>query len=209
MPEKKDSKQRVTLTREELSRQVWEIPMSRLAKEYGLSDTGLAKICRRLDVPYPPRGHWAKKAAGKKVPSSTLPAPRADTPEQITITPAAEPTPVAVPSPAMKSSMDAVRASLEISVPDRLLRPHKVVAGWIADYERRVQEARRQRDPWAQKHWKPTPFGDLDRRRHRILDALFKELERKGGAVGENDRKELYVEVNGERIELTVMEREP
>ena len=62
MPEKKDSKQHVTLTREELYRQVWEIPMSRLAKEYGLSDTGLAKICRRLDVPYPPRGHWAKKA---------------------------------------------------------------------------------------------------------------------------------------------------
>jgi hypothetical protein len=57
------SKGHVTVSREELYRQVWETPMSRLAKQYGLSDNGLAKICNRIRVPYPPRGYWAKKAA--------------------------------------------------------------------------------------------------------------------------------------------------
>lgn len=33
--------------------------MSRLSERFGLSGNGLAKICRRLDVPYPPRGYWA------------------------------------------------------------------------------------------------------------------------------------------------------
>ena len=57
----------VTIQREELYRQVWTTPMSRLAKTYGITGNGLAKVCDRLKVPYPPRGYWAKKAAGKKV----------------------------------------------------------------------------------------------------------------------------------------------
>ncbi|MFQ5562704.1 MAG: hypothetical protein ACE5FO_03950 [Parvularculaceae bacterium] len=64
---KEGGKKPVTLTRKELYAQVWRKPMSRLAAEYGLSGNGLAKICDRHKIPYPPRGHWAKKAAGKKV----------------------------------------------------------------------------------------------------------------------------------------------
>ena len=41
----------VTLTRDELHKLVWETPMSRLFERFGLSGNGLAKICRRLDVP--------------------------------------------------------------------------------------------------------------------------------------------------------------
>ncbi len=57
----------VTVSREDLFRQVSSTPMSRLAKDFGISGNGLAEICDRLKVPYPPRGYWAKKAAGKKV----------------------------------------------------------------------------------------------------------------------------------------------
>lgn len=61
----KDQPQSVRRTREELYQEVWSQPMNRLGPNYGLSGNGLAKICKRLDIPYPPRGHWAKKAAGK------------------------------------------------------------------------------------------------------------------------------------------------
>ncbi len=60
------TKQSITVSREELYQHVWETPMSQLAQRYGISGNGLAKICDRLKVPYPPRGWWAKKAAGKK-----------------------------------------------------------------------------------------------------------------------------------------------
>ncbi|MDZ7736870.1 MAG: hypothetical protein U5P41_12800 [Gammaproteobacteria bacterium] len=33
---------------EELYQQVWQTPMSKLAEQYGISDNGLAKICRKL-----------------------------------------------------------------------------------------------------------------------------------------------------------------
>ena len=42
--------------------------MQTLAAKYGISDVGLAKACRKLRVPLPGRGYWAKKAAGKKLP---------------------------------------------------------------------------------------------------------------------------------------------
>lgn len=66
----------VRLTREELYEKVWAEPMRALAQRYNISDVGLAKTCRRLKVPVPGRGYWAKKAAGHKVkrlPLSHLP----------------------------------------------------------------------------------------------------------------------------------------
>ena len=49
-------KQPATVSREDLYRQVWETPMLRLGKRYGISGNGLKKICDRLQVPYPPLG---------------------------------------------------------------------------------------------------------------------------------------------------------
>jgi len=49
-----------TLSREELYEQVWSVPMVRLAKEYGLSDVGLAKIGKKHNIPRPPVCYWAK-----------------------------------------------------------------------------------------------------------------------------------------------------
>ena len=66
--------ERVKLTREELYDRVWTEPMRTLAPHYGLSDVGLAKTCKRLRVPVPARGYWAKKAAGYTVERLPLPA---------------------------------------------------------------------------------------------------------------------------------------
>jgi len=53
--------------REKLYEQVWAEPVTKVAKYYSISDVGLRKICRNLDVPLPPVGYWAKSAAGKTV----------------------------------------------------------------------------------------------------------------------------------------------
>jgi hypothetical protein len=64
----------ITLTRQQLYDRVWTIPVHTLAKELGISDVGLAKLCARYDIPMPPRGYWAKKAAQKRVKQPRLPA---------------------------------------------------------------------------------------------------------------------------------------
>jgi hypothetical protein len=50
--------------REELYREVWEKPLLKVAEEYGVSAVALGKTCRKLSVPVPGRGHWAKLAHG-------------------------------------------------------------------------------------------------------------------------------------------------
>lgn len=56
---------------------VWSRPMTHLAKEFGLSDVALHKICRKHGIPSPPLGWWAKKNAGKPVTRTPLPPARA------------------------------------------------------------------------------------------------------------------------------------
>lgn len=61
-----------TFERNKLFDEVWSSPISKLAKEYRLSDVGLRKICVTLDIPLPPRGYWQKLAAGKTSPKPPL-----------------------------------------------------------------------------------------------------------------------------------------
>src|SRR3989304_369350 len=67
MPEK------IRLTRREMYEQVWSEPMIKLSKRYGLSDVGLRKRCKKLDIPVPALGYWRKKEVGKAEPPPPLP----------------------------------------------------------------------------------------------------------------------------------------
>ena len=53
------------ITRTELYDRVWTTPMHKLAAEFGLSDVGLAKLCRRHEIPVPGRGYWARLQFGQ------------------------------------------------------------------------------------------------------------------------------------------------
>lgn len=61
------------VTRTELYDAIWSEPMRVVARRFGVSDVALAKRCRRMGIPLPGRGYWAKKAAGKKVRQISLP----------------------------------------------------------------------------------------------------------------------------------------
>jgi len=60
--------------RDSLYEEVWTTPLLKLAKKYGISDVGLKKICRKLSIPTPGLGYWAKKEAGQPVEKIALPA---------------------------------------------------------------------------------------------------------------------------------------
>jgi hypothetical protein len=67
------SAEKVALTRPQLYEKVWTTPMLRLAREFGLSDVGLAKLCRRHQIPLPGRGYWARIQFGQKPQRTVLP----------------------------------------------------------------------------------------------------------------------------------------
>lgn len=59
--------------REVLYKEVWEEPMIIVAKKYGVSDVALKKTCKKLNVPVPERGYWARIKAGQKLKKTPLP----------------------------------------------------------------------------------------------------------------------------------------
>lgn len=50
--------------RQQIYDEIWKEPVRTVAKRYGVSDVALSKMCRKLGVPRPPLGFWARRAAG-------------------------------------------------------------------------------------------------------------------------------------------------
>jgi len=51
-------------SRVDLYNEVWQQPLVKLSGNYGISDVRLGKVCRKLKIPHPGRGYWAKRKAG-------------------------------------------------------------------------------------------------------------------------------------------------
>ena len=124
------------VSREALYEEVWTDAVTVVAPRYGLSDVGLVKICKKLGIPVPPRGYWAKLKAGRptrKVPLPALPAGARDP---------SGPIPLSEQEAAMHARVrDALQQTREsqspVSVPAELVNPHPLVRAAAARLKRR------------------------------------------------------------------------
>ena len=62
------------LSREELYELVWSEPLHTLSGRFKLTDNGLRRRCRAMNVPTPPLGYWQQAKAGREV--RPIPLPR-------------------------------------------------------------------------------------------------------------------------------------
>lgn len=99
----------------------------------------------------------------------------------------------------------ARRITVGLSVPERLLHPHPIVAGWIEERRRRREEAKR--DPWHRRDLMPADFSPIECRRHRILSTLFIALENHGYTAKVDDRGRTFVEIDDEPATFTLKEK--
>ena len=61
------------LTRKELYDLIWSEPMTTVCKRFGITDNGLRKHCKSMNIPTPPIGYWARLQSGKDVEKIQLP----------------------------------------------------------------------------------------------------------------------------------------
>jgi hypothetical protein len=112
--------------RQTLYEAVWKEPITKLAKQYSISDVGLRKICVALEVPVPPRGYWAKLAHGK-APQRPLLSPSKVKSTYIRMYSAIEPNPVVEQRIAQERAQSGRRSGQGTSaqaVPDDSSKPH-------------------------------------------------------------------------------------
>ncbi|MBT4362527.1 MAG: hypothetical protein HOB84_05985 [Candidatus Marinimicrobia bacterium] len=81
----------ITISRQELYDLVWSKPVVKIAKEFGISDVAVGKICRKMNIPKPGLGYWAKKQNGHRVRQKPLPKQELDLLGSYTIRKALEP----------------------------------------------------------------------------------------------------------------------
>lgn len=120
----------LVLTRKELYERVWQTPMRTLAPQLGLSDVGLAKLCRKASVPVPPVGYWAKLQHGKRVRRPGLPQVtdeiawmRFDTTPRPPRAPRVEPT---LADPALAAALERFKAEPDLVVPRSIGAMHPI-----------------------------------------------------------------------------------
>lgn len=179
------------VSRRELYDQVWTVPMARLAKEYGLSDSGLAKICRKHNIPRPPRGFWAKMAAGQNL--KRTPLPTGDPGIVIEIAPYIHQGREFSFQKTEPDILTGPPAESPVIVSKKLGRAHPLV--------KQSTEILKNCKSDATGILKPPGMGCLDieisrkslSRALRIMEALIKALEKRGGSVSISGESTLVV----------------
>ena len=205
-----DHRQTKTVQRHALYEQVWAQPMTKVAKEYGISNVALAKICKKLNVPCPWRGYWQRKETGKSVKPLSLP-PNSDPTKQVatihrTIRPEAV---VQMSEDALQRINTEQTAEQKIEVPDRLTSPHHLLKVHLEEW--RSSKVDDYGAIWSgdirQLNIRVSPKSLA--RALRIMDTLFKALEARGHQVGVQDgyQRSLGVRIDGEPIEFGLEER--
>lgn len=205
-----DHRQTKTVQRQALYEQVWAQLMTKVAKEYGISNVALAKICKKLNVPCPWRGYWRRRETGKSVKPLLLP-PNSDPTKQVatihrTIRPDAV---VQISEDALQRIDTEQAAEQKIEVPDRLTSPHHLLKVHLEEW--RSAKVDDYGAIWS---------GDIRRlnirvspkslaRALRVMDTLFKALEARGHQVGvqEGYQRSLGVRIDGEPIEFGLEEK--
>ena len=193
--------------RAKLYEEVWVEAVTTVAKRYGISDVALRKICRKLAVPLPPLGYWAKLAAGKKLP--TPPLPKHSGPTEIVRQRYVSDEPVE-PDPEHLVARREFEAQHQnrIVVAETLDRPHALVA----TTERAFRKPKR-RNPGDQPITeRPTLAISVSEaslpRALRIMDALIKALEARGMPlhIEPEDKRRTCLTLQGQVIAIRLAE---
>ena len=53
--------------KEELKKLIWELPTTKIAKKYGVSDKAVEKWCKDYELDKPPRGYWQKRYSNNEI----------------------------------------------------------------------------------------------------------------------------------------------
>lgn len=202
-----------SFSRKELYDLVWSEPMRDLAKRFEISDVGLAKACRNAEIPVPPRGYWNKQKAGYRVAKSDLSPRRPGHSETVTIGRSRdwyysdrlgldEPEP---PAPTFDEPIEAVRTRVaksiaQISIKTKLEILHPAIKAMLDKDE--VLREKQKAYAW----YKPQFDAPSDRRRLRILNAVFLALGSQGygGSLRGEKASEIHAQIGHSSIALAL-----
>jgi hypothetical protein len=198
----------VVYDREKLYQEVWEDPMVKVAKCYGVSDVALAKTCKKLGVPVPSRGYWARLASGQKPLKPGL--GQSQGPQRIVIQVWDEPaTLVAERDRVWHEMLSGLPAwePIRVSTSQDKLYP-------LSEKARKgLQKAKDKNNPWVRSGSGALDMSVSDSSLERavlLFDTLVKACEQRGYPVSikEHDRRsDTIFQIMGESVRVALCEK--
>lgn len=177
-PSGHSSERVVVLSRAELYDLIWTYPILQLSRAWGLSDVGLAKICRKHDIPRPGKGYWAKLQNGYRMKRVPLRRPREKTEIRIHCGLPYQPPTV---DDQQASSAQALRhAAGKIRVSTVLADPHPIVERTMSSFQTSGSDHIGVIRPRASGTFSLAVSARKADRAALIMDGLIKEMERRG-----------------------------
>jgi hypothetical protein len=200
----------VKLTREELYEKVWGTPATKLAKELGMSDVALGKLCKRLDVPKPYPGYWQQLAAGRRVHREPLPPAKQGVPAATYIYPRREAEPFRPEDPEVTARVE--REALpenSITVAETLHGAHPLVRQTRQVLEKAKPDEYGRLWSWDRRCLNVRVSKVTLHRALRVMDALLKALLTRGytAEVSKDGTAATHVLIGAEKIKVTLWER--
>jgi len=198
----------IRVTREELYEQVWSRPMRDLAKEYGLSDVGLAKICRKLEIPLPGRGYWARIDAGSAPARPTLLPTRNEMQTTAVFYRDVSPPPDVHQAEEAERLIACERSpENRIHVGSELEKPHPLTVRTEKSLRAAKADETGRVCPRAQHCFNVRVTKNSIDRSLRIADALIKALEERHFQVVAKDDQDIQIQVLGVDHKIAIEER--
>jgi hypothetical protein len=203
-------------SREKLYEEVWTESVVQVAKRYGVSDVAIHKVCKSLNIPVPPPGYWARVRAGQKLKKTPLP-PSNGISEKIGAR-TYEGKKVSNELPQVLSFLTEderhkiFTAAQHIQIGPEDTPLHKKINA----YKSAVREWNKKdtRTEGAKKslknYYNRPPFlagvisDETLPRVYRILDTLFRAVEKLGGSVNDG----LSLQIRNEHVELEIFENQ-
>ena len=195
--------------REELYREVWEKPLIKVAERYGVSAVALGKTCRKLLVPVPGRGHWAKLAHGKEG-AKKPPLPKLDK------IPVIYRSPIVQKKPATPNENDPEFAAIDGLLTSGALDPSPIDGSVrshpLVRHTASLLRSRSRKDEHGV--LLPGEAGGLDvkvsegtlERALLAMNQVLAVLERQGGSVKISDQGHTAALINGEHVSFGIEE---
>jgi len=214
--------QSITLTRKELYELIWSKPITKVAKDFDVSDVWIGKLCRDADIPRPPVGYWQKVAAGKIPRKTPLPTAkllardiiyvkstthygrshRSDQSDEELVR-APEPSPPFFEE-TIEEFRDRIARSIKpISIPKDLKEIHAVTARLLREDKKRLKENAGDIWPW----WRRQPLYQSKEGRKVLiaLNCLFVRWSELGARPRVSNGRDLTIsiEFSGSHVPLT------
>jgi hypothetical protein len=197
------------ISRQELYNMVWAEPMITVCKRFGLTDNGLRKQCKSMDIPTPPVGYWSKLKHGKK--TEIIPLPKESTSnKQSTDLTEKE---ITLPPP---MSRNAIRES-EIEsgdtsifvVPEVLYAKAPIIIDTKEKFRHESENDYLKKNPFKVKTGPTLNISVSEKlidRALSIFETIIKALRFRGWAINVKDNL-TYAVINSEEIHIDLTER--